>query len=43
MSLLALVSWDPVLTGYLAVLLAVLTLCGGVYLLLPTSVSDLDS
>ena len=37
MSLMAIVSWDPVLTGYLAVLLAVLTLCGSVYLLLATN------
>ena len=37
MSLMAIVSWDPVLTGYLAVLLAVLTLCGSIYLLLATN------
>ena len=35
-SILAIVSWDPVLTGYLAVIIAVGVLCGSVYLLLAT-------
>ncbi|HCB33999.1 MAG TPA: hypothetical protein DEP66_05375 [Acidimicrobiaceae bacterium] len=34
---LAVVSWDPVLTGYLAVVAAVGMLCGAVYLLLATN------
>ena len=34
---MALVGWDPILTGYLAVLLSVLVLCGSVYLLLATN------
>ena len=38
MSLLAVVGWDPVLTGYLAVLLSVVILCGSVYLLLATNI-----
>lgn len=37
MSLLAVVGWDPTLTGYLAVLLSVLVLCGSVFLLLATN------
>lgn len=37
MSLLAVVGWDPTLTGYLAVFLAVLVLCGSVFLLLWTN------
>ncbi len=37
MSLLAVVGWDPTLTGYLAVLLGVLVLCGSVYMLLATN------
>ena len=36
-SILAIVSWDPVLTGYLAVIIAVGVLCGSVYLLLATN------
>ena len=36
-NLLGLVRWDPVLTGYLAVILAVSVLCGSVYLLLATN------
>lgn len=35
--LLGIVSWDPVLTGYLAVIIGVLVLCGSVYLLLATN------
>ncbi|WP_419551234.1 hypothetical protein [Candidatus Poriferisodalis sp.] len=35
--LLGIVRWDPVLTGYLAVILAVAVLCGSVYLLLATN------
>ncbi|WP_419944228.1 hypothetical protein [Candidatus Poriferisodalis sp.] len=35
--LLGIVSWDPVLTGYLAVIISVLVLCGSVYLLLATN------
>ena len=34
---LGIVSWDPVLTGYLAVIIGVLVLCGSVYLLLATN------
>ncbi|MDP7068595.1 MAG: hypothetical protein QF637_13340 [Acidimicrobiales bacterium] len=37
MNLIALVGWDPVLTGYLAVLLAILVLCGSVYMVLATN------
>ena len=37
MTLIALVGWDPVITGYLAVLISVLVLCGSVYLLLATN------
>ena len=36
-ALLSIVSWDPVLTGYLAVIVSVLVLCGSVYLLLATN------
>ncbi|WP_420445539.1 hypothetical protein [Candidatus Poriferisodalis sp.] len=36
-NLLGIVRWDPVLTGYLAVILAVAVLCGSVYLLLATN------
>lgn len=36
-SILGIVSWDPVLTGYLAVIVAVGVLCGSVYLLLATN------
>ncbi|WP_420622117.1 hypothetical protein [Candidatus Poriferisodalis sp.] len=36
-NLLGIVRWDPVLTGYLAVILAVSVLCGSVYLLLATN------
>lgn len=35
--LLAIVSWDPVLTGYLAVIIGIAVLCGSVYLLLATN------
>ncbi|MDG2114857.1 MAG: hypothetical protein P8N02_19890 [Actinomycetota bacterium] len=38
MSLLAVVGWDPTLTGYLAVLLSILVLCGSVFLLLATNI-----
>ena len=34
---LGIVSWDPVLTGYLAVIIGILVLCGSVYLLLATN------
>ncbi|WP_419910084.1 hypothetical protein [Candidatus Poriferisodalis sp.] len=34
---LGIVSWDPVLTGYLAVLIGIAVLCGSVYLLLATN------
>ena len=34
---LGIVSWDPVLTGYLAVILGIAVLCGSVYLLLATN------
>lgn len=37
MSTLALVSWDPILTGYLAVLLGIVVLCGSTYMLLATN------
>lgn len=37
MSLLGVVAWDPVITGYLAVLISVVVLCGSVYLLLATN------
>lgn len=37
MNLLSVVGWDPVLTGYLAVLLSIIVLCGSVYLLLATN------
>ena len=37
MNPMAIVGWDPVLTGYLAVLLGILVLCGSVYLLLATN------
>lgn len=36
-NLLAIVSWDPVLTGYLSVIIGVAVLCGSVYLLLGTN------
>ena len=36
-NLLGIVRWDPVLTGYLAVIVAVAVLCGSVYLLLATN------
>ena len=36
-SILAIVTWDPVLTGYLAVIISVGVLCGSVYLLLATN------
>jgi len=36
-SLLAVVGWDPTLTGYLAVLVSILVLCGSVYMLLATN------
>ena len=36
-NLVGIVRWDPVLTGYLAVILAVAVLCGSVYLLLATN------
>lgn len=35
--LLGIVSWDPVLTGYLAVIIGIAVLCGSVYLLLATN------
>ncbi|WP_419863450.1 hypothetical protein [Candidatus Poriferisodalis sp.] len=35
--LLSIVSWDPVLTGYLAVIIGIAVLCGSVYLLLATN------
>jgi len=35
--LLGIVSWDPVLTGYLAVIIGISVLCGSVYLLLATN------
>ena len=37
MTLMALVGWDPILTGYLAVLISILVLCGSTYLLLATN------
>ena len=37
MTLIALVGWDPVITGYLAVLISILVLCGSVYLILATN------
>ncbi len=36
-SLLGIVSWDPVITGYLAVIISVGVLCGSIYLLLATN------
>lgn len=38
MNPMAIVGWDPVLTGYLAVFLSILILCGSVYLLLATNI-----
>jgi hypothetical protein len=38
MSLMGVVGWDPTLTGYLAVLLSIVVLCGSVFLLLATNV-----
>jgi hypothetical protein len=38
MSALAVVGWDPVLTGYLAVFLSVAVLCGSTYVLLATNI-----
>ncbi|WP_419842569.1 hypothetical protein [Candidatus Poriferisodalis sp.] len=35
--LFGIVSWDPVLTGYLAVIISMAVLCGSVYLLLATN------
>ncbi|WP_419837435.1 hypothetical protein [Candidatus Poriferisodalis sp.] len=35
--LFGIVSWDPVLTGYLAVIIGIAVLCGSVYLLLATN------
>ena len=35
--LIGIVSWDPVLTGYLAVIIGIAVLCGSVYLLLATN------
>lgn len=37
MTLLSVVGWDPTLTGYLAVFLSIIVLCGSVYLLLATN------
>lgn len=37
MSLFAVVGWDPTLTGYLAVFLGIVVLCGSVFLLLATN------
>ena len=37
MSLMAVVGWDPTLTGYLAVLVSIVVLCGSVFLLLATN------